>query len=96
MTQPLRWRLIPTTVLSIWGAGVVIIGFVQLGSTLRWWNCPPMQSSVSDSFFVLTDGTACLFAGWACWKGMFRLAMTAVAVAVAVYLVGFFYYFSRF
>jgi hypothetical protein len=94
--QPLRWQLIPTTVLYIWGTIALVIGVARLGTVLDWWICTPIQSTASEASFTLIEAATWLFAGWACWKRMFGLAITVAVLAVAVYVVDFFVYFSHF
>lgn len=94
--RPFRWQLIPTTVLYLWGASVFFIGLVRLGTALEWWNCIPLQSTVSDASFTLIEGTLWLLVGWTCWQRMFRATIAVAVATVAVYIVDFFVYFSHF
>ena len=94
--QSLRWQLIPTTVLYIWGAIVLVMGVARLGTALDWWICAPIQSTISEASFTLIEGATWLFAGWACWKRMVGLAIMAAILAIAVYVVDFLIYFSHF
>jgi hypothetical protein len=82
-----RWRVIPVTLLCLFGVFLIFGGLFMLGS--GFWQIAQNKSpnpAMGTSIFIV-PGCLFLFAGWNIWKGPRRRAALATLLAFACYMV---------
>jgi hypothetical protein len=82
----IRWRVIPVTLLCIFGVFLIFGGLFMLG--LGLWRIDQDKNPLPElgtSIFVV-PGFLFLYAGWNIWKGPRLRALCATLLALASYL----------